>query len=73
MRKSKTFDFMIFAIARKHVWARKGIPADAAMLAAGHNCVHMHNRYINLKPVDVAKAFGIVQIVLRVLPDSPAK
>jgi hypothetical protein len=31
------------------------------MKAAGHNSVAMHQRYVNLKPGDVAKAFGIVE------------
>ncbi len=41
-------------------WAQKGIPAEAAMLAAGHSSVQMHNRYIHLQRSDVAKAFGIL-------------
>lgn len=42
-------------------WAQKGIPAEAAMLGAGHSSVQMHNRYIHLQRSDVAKAFGILQ------------
>jgi hypothetical protein len=30
-----------------------------AMKAAGHNSVAMHQRYVNLKPGDVARAFVI--------------
>ena len=39
-------------------WARQGIPVDVAMKASGHSSVQMHKRYIDLKPADVANAFG---------------
>ncbi len=38
----------------------QSVHVDVAMMAAGHNSVAMHQRYVNLKPGDVAKAFGIV-------------
>ncbi len=40
-------------------WARKNINVDVAMLAAGHESVQMHKRYVNLKNKDVAVAFGL--------------
>ncbi len=40
-------------------WACKNINVDVAMLAAGHESVQMHKRYVNLKNKDVAVAFGL--------------
>jgi hypothetical protein len=53
-------------VVRKH--------ADVAMKAAGHKSVAMHQRYMNLKPGDVAKAFGIIEDCSQCVPkDLPAK
>lgn len=40
-------------------WARRKIHVDVAMLAAGHESVQMHKRYVNLQDKDVAQAFGL--------------
>jgi integrase len=40
-------------------WAAQGRAVEVAMLAAGHKSVEMHNRYVNLKASQVAKAFGL--------------
>lgn len=45
----------------KTAWTLQNIHVDAAMLAAGHKSVQMHKRYVNLKPADVATAFGLLQ------------
>lgn len=42
-------------------WARKNIHVDVAMLAAGHESVQMHKRYVNLQDRDVAEAFGLLE------------
>jgi hypothetical protein len=43
------------------------------MKAAGHKSVAMHQRYVNLKPGDVAKAFGIIEDCSHSVPkDFPA-
>jgi integrase len=49
-------------------WARRGIPVEAAMLAAGHASVQMHQAYIHLQKSDVAKAFGTGEKFTRGLP-----
>jgi integrase len=59
--KVSNFRFHDFRHCAKTAWAQKGIPAEAAMLAAGHSSVQMHNRYIHLQRSDVAKAFGTLQ------------
>ena len=67
----KNFTFHDLRHCAKTAWARKGIPAEAAMLAAGHSSFQMHQRYIHLQRSDVAKAFGILQHGCNT--DSPAK
>jgi integrase len=47
-------------------WARRGIPVDVAMKASGHSSVQMHKRYLDLKPSDIANAFGTSQIDKRI-------
>jgi integrase len=47
-------------------WARQGIDVDIAMKASGHASVQMHKRYLDLKPSDVADAFGTSQIDKRI-------
>jgi integrase len=41
----------------KTAWARAGIPVEAAMLAAGHASVQMHQAYVHLQQSDIARAF----------------
>ena len=53
------FRFHDYRHSAKTEWSRQGVHVDVAMKAAGHNSVAMHQRYVNLKPGDVAKAFGI--------------
>jgi integrase len=53
------FRFHDYRHSAKTEWSRQGIHVDVAMKAAGHKSVAMHQRYVNLKPGDVAKAFGI--------------
>jgi integrase len=55
------FRFHDYRHSAKTEWSRQGVHVDIAMKAAGHNSVAMHQRYVNLKPGDVAKAFGIVE------------
>jgi integrase len=59
--KVKNFRFHDLRHCAKTAWARKGIPAETAMLAAGHSSFQMHQRYVHLQRSDVAKAFGILQ------------
>jgi hypothetical protein len=40
---------------------RTGIPAEAAMLAAGHMSYQMHPTLLHLQSQDIAKAFRIVE------------
>ncbi len=53
------FRFHDYRHSAKTEWSRQGVHVDVAMKAAGHNSVAMHQRYVNLKPGDVARAFGI--------------
>jgi integrase len=53
------FRFHDYRHSAKTEWSRQGVHVDVAMKASGHNSVAMHQRYVNLKPGDVAKAFGI--------------
>ncbi|HEY3167919.1 MAG TPA: site-specific integrase [Candidatus Binatia bacterium] len=69
--KVKNFRFHDLRHCAKTTWARKGIPAESAMLAAGHSSFQMHQRYIHLQRNDIAKAFGILQHGCNT--DSPAK
>ena len=39
-------------------WARQGIHVDVAMKSSGHTSIEMRKRYLDLKPSDVAAAFG---------------
>ena len=57
--KVDNFRFHDYRHSAKTEWSRRGVHVDVAMKAAGHNSVAMHQRYVNLKPGDVAKAFGI--------------
>jgi integrase len=67
------FHFHDYRHSAKTEWSRQGVHVDVAMKAAGHKSVAMHQRYVNLKPGDVAKAFGIVENCSQVVPkDSPA-
>jgi len=67
------FRFHDYRHSAKTEWSRQGVHVDVAMKAAGHKSVAMHLRYVNLKPGDVAKAFGIVENCSRGVPkDSPA-
>jgi integrase len=53
------FRFHDYRHSAKTEWSRQGVHVDVAMKAAGHKSVAMHQRYVNLKPGDVARAFGI--------------
>jgi integrase len=55
----KDFRFHDYRHVAQTPWARQGIHVDVAMKAAGHKSVAMHQRYVNLKPGDVAAAFGL--------------
>ena len=39
-------------------WARQGIHVDVAMKSSGHTSIEMRKRYLDLKPSDLAAAFG---------------
>lgn len=68
------FRFHDYRHSAKTGWSRQGVHVDVAMKAAGHKSVAMHQRYVNLKPGDVAKAFGIVEDCSQPVPkDLPAK
>jgi integrase len=56
--KVRNFRFHDLRHCAKTAWARKGIPAESAMLAAGHSSFQMHQRYVHLQRNDIAKAFG---------------
>jgi len=55
----KDFRFHDYRHVAQTRWARQGVHVDVAMKAAGHKSVAMHQRYVNLKPGDVAAAFGL--------------
>jgi integrase len=57
----KDFRFHDYRHMAMTSWTLQNIHVDAAMLAAGHKSVQMHKRYVNLKPADVATAFGLLQ------------
>ena len=57
--KIENFRFHDYRHSAKTEWSRRGVHVDITMKAAGHNSVEMHKRYVNLKPGDVAKGFGI--------------
>jgi integrase len=54
----KGFTFHDYRHAAKTKWVGQGIPVEAAMKAAGHKSVAMHNRYVHLQKSDVARAVG---------------
>lgn len=56
----KDFTFHDYRHTAKTKWAGEGIPVEAAMKAAGHKSVAMHNRYVHLQRSDVARAFRSV-------------
>ena len=56
----KGFTFHDYRHTAKTKWAGAGIPVEAAMKAAGHKSVAMHNRYVHLQRSDVARAFQTV-------------
>ena len=62
-KRAKVGDFRFhdYRHSAKTQWSRRGVHVDVAMKAAGHKSVAMHQRYVNLKPGDVAKAFGILE------------
>ena len=64
----KNFRFHDLRHCAKTNWAKQGIGVDAAMLAAGHKSVQMHQRYVHLQSRDIAKAFGIVEKCSRDVP-----
>jgi integrase len=59
-RKAGIEDFRFHDLRHtaKTGWARAGISVEAAMLAAGHNSVAMHNHYVHLQANDISKFFG---------------
>jgi integrase len=59
--KLNDFRFHDYRHSAKTEWSRRGVHVDVVMKAAGHKSVAMHQRYVNLKPGDVAKGFGILQ------------
>jgi len=68
------FRFHDYRHSAKTAWSRRGVHVDVAMKAAGHKSVAMHQRCVNLKPGDVAKAFGIIEDCSHSVPkDLPAK
>jgi integrase len=56
--KVRNFRFHDTRHTAKTEWARKGIPVEAAMLAAGHSSIQMHQAYVHLQKSDIGKAFG---------------
>ena len=55
--KIKNFRFHDLRHCAKTSWARRGIPAEVAMKAAGHKSWQMHARYIHIQKTDVATVF----------------
>jgi len=70
-RKAGIEDFRFHDLRHtcKTRWARAGISVEAAMLAAGHNSVAMHNHYVHLQADDIAKFFGTRKSVPEAFPD----
>jgi len=62
------FRFHDYRHSAQTEWSRQGVHVDVAMKAAGHKSVAMHQRYVNLKPGDVAKAFGIIENCSQCVP-----
>jgi integrase len=67
------FRFHDYRHSAKTGWSRQGVHVDVAMKAAGHKSIAMHQRYVNLKPGHVAKAFGIIENCSQPVPkEAPA-
>lgn len=58
----ENFRFHDLRHTAKTRWARAGIPVEAAMLAAGHSSVLMHNQYVHLQAHDIADVFATVNV-----------
>ena len=58
----KDFRFHDARHTAKTLWARRGIPVEAAMLGAGHKWIQMHAHYIHLQASDIGKAFGTAKV-----------
>lgn len=54
----KKFVFHNYRNTALSEWKRQGRDVDAAMMAGGWKSVAMYKRYLDMKPEDVAKAFG---------------
>jgi integrase len=65
----KNFHFHDLRHTAKTRWARSNKPVEAAMLAAGHSSVEMHNHYVHLRPDDISRIFGTGSVP-RVFPES---
>jgi integrase len=59
--KIENFCFHDLRHCAKTSWARRGIPAEVAMKAAGHKSWQMHARYIHIQKTDVASVFNCSQ------------
>jgi integrase len=70
--KIADFRFHDYRHSAKTEWSRRGVHVDVAMKAAGHKSVAMHQRYVNLKPGDVAEAFGICSNSVQTIPADEA-
>jgi len=59
-KRAKVSDFRFHDLrhSAKTDWARRGIPVEAAMLAAGHSSIQMHQAYVHLQKSDIGRAFG---------------
>ena len=55
--KIENFCFHDLRHCAKTSWARRRIPAEVAMKAAGHKSWPMHARYIHIQKTDVATVF----------------
>ena len=56
--KIENFCFHDLRHCAKTSWARRGIPAEVTMKAAGHKSWQMHARYIHIQKTDVATVFN---------------
>jgi integrase len=65
--KIKKFTFHCYRHTAKTEWARRGIPVEIAMQAAGQTSVQMHKRYVRLQAEDIAKAFSTSQIATEIV------
>ena len=65
LKRAKIGDFCFHDLRHcaKTSWARRGIPAEVAMKAAGHKSWQMHARYIHIQKTDVATVFNCSQDV----------